>query len=108
MDGMVRVQHANGGFNVLLEQSFDAAGCHRSGDVRVGRTRIGAPRMGSPPTTAQSRRRHGLSSQPTSATRGCLRNTYYLWALPAENRDMRLRDESSGWARASCSRRATR
>jgi len=29
---------------------------------------------------------------------GVLRNTYYLWALPAENRDMRLRDETSGWA----------
>ncbi len=29
---------------------------------------------------------------------GVLRNTYYVWALPAENREMRLRDESSGWA----------
>jgi hypothetical protein len=29
---------------------------------------------------------------------GVLRNTYALWALPAENRDMRLRNETSGWA----------
>ena len=29
---------------------------------------------------------------------GVLRNTYYVWALPAENREMRLRDESAGWA----------
>lgn len=29
---------------------------------------------------------------------GVLRNTYYVWALPAEKRDMRLRDETTGWA----------
>ena len=26
------------------------------------------------------------------------RMPHYLWALPAENREMRLRDEDSGWA----------
>jgi hypothetical protein len=27
-----------------------------------------------------------------------LRNTYYLWAVPAEKRDLQVRDETAGWA----------
>ena len=97
VDGMVRVQEANGGFHVLLDDpstpleatgpAMFAWGVHEavrrgwlSGDYRAAAEKAWAFVKAS------------LSDD------GVLRNTYYLWALPAENREMRLRDESSGWA----------
>jgi len=97
VDGMVRVQEANGGFHVLLDDpstpldatgpAMFAWGVHESvrrgwlpGDYRAAAEKAWAFVNAS------------LSDD------GVLRNTYYLWALPAENREMRLRDESSGWA----------
>jgi rhamnogalacturonyl hydrolase YesR len=97
VDGMVRVQEANGGFHVLLDDPLTpleatgpamfAWGVHESvrrgwlpGDYRAAAEKAWAFVKAS------------LSDD------GVLRNTYYVWALPAENREMRLRDESSGWA----------
>ena len=97
VDGMSRVQEANGGFHVLLDDpstpldtsgpAMFAVGVHES--VRLGwipdRYRAAAAQ-------AWEFVKANLTDE------GVLRNTYYLWALPAENGDMRVRDESSGWA----------
>jgi rhamnogalacturonyl hydrolase YesR len=97
VDGMSRVQQPDGGMHVLLEDpatpldstgpAMFALGVHES--VRRG----WLPRSYA-----------GIADRAWSFVRanltadGTLRNTYYVWALPAENRDMRLRDETSGWA----------
>jgi rhamnogalacturonyl hydrolase YesR len=97
VDGMVRVQEANGGFHVLLDDpstpldatgpAMFAWGVHES--VRRGWLPSG---YGAAADQAWAFVKASLTDD------GVLRNTYYVWALPAENRDMRLRDESSGWA----------
>jgi rhamnogalacturonyl hydrolase YesR len=97
VDGMMRVQEPNGGFHVLLDDPttpLDATGpamftwgVHES--VRCG----WLPReYGAAAERAWSFVKANLTDD------GVLRNTYYVWALPAENRDMRLHDENSGWA----------
>lgn len=97
VDGMLRVQEPNGGFHVLLDDAstpLDATGpamfawgVHES--VRRGWL-PGAYRGGA------GKAWDFVTANLTDD--GVLRNTYYVWALPAENREMRLRDESSGWA----------
>jgi rhamnogalacturonyl hydrolase YesR len=97
VDGMMRVQEANGGFHVLLDDpstplettgpAMFALGVHES--VRHGWLPNGYQ-------AASERAWEFVKANLTD--QGVLRNTYYLWALPAENRDMRLRDETSGWA----------
>ena len=97
VDGMRRVQEANGGFHVLLDDpstpldatgpAMFAWGVHES--VRRGWL---PSAYGAAAEKAWGFVKANLTDD------GVLRNTYYVWALPAENRDMRLRDESSGWA----------
>ena len=96
-DGMTRVQEPNGGFRVLLDDpstpleatgpAMFALGIHES--VR---------RRWLPESYRAASERAWAFVQANLTDEGVLRNTYYLWALPAENRDMRLRDETSGWA----------
>ncbi len=97
VDGMMRVQDRTGGFHVLLDDpstpletsgpAMFALGVHES--VRRG----WLPASYRP---AAERAWEFVTSHLTDE--GVLRNVYYLWALPAENRDLRLRDETSGWA----------
>jgi rhamnogalacturonyl hydrolase YesR len=97
VDGMKRVQESNGGFHVLLDDpstpldatgpAMFALGVHES--VRQGWLPVGY-------RPASEKAWEFVKANLTED--GVLRNTYYVWALPAENRDMRLRDESSGWA----------
>jgi rhamnogalacturonyl hydrolase YesR len=97
VDGMTRVQEPNGGFHVLLDDpstpldatgpAMFALGVHESA------------RLGWLPDSYRPASEKAWAFVKANLTdAGVLRNTYYLWALPAENRDMRLRDESSGWA----------
>lgn len=97
VDGMVRVQEPGGGFHVLLDDpatpldatgpAMFAWGVHES--VRRGWL---------PANYVAAADKAWNFVQANLTGDGVLRNTYYLWALPAENGDMRLRDESSGWA----------
>jgi rhamnogalacturonyl hydrolase YesR len=97
VDGMVRVQERNGGFHVLLDDpstpldstgpAMFALGVHEA--VRRGWL---PARYSAPAEAAWTFVKENLTGD------GTLRNTYYLWAVPAESRDMRLRDETSGWA----------
>lgn len=97
VDGMVRVQSPDGGFHVLLDDpstpldatgpAMFAWGVHES----IRRQWLSASY-----TPAASRAWDFVKSNLTAD--GVLRNTYSLWALPAENRDLRVRDETSGWA----------
>jgi rhamnogalacturonyl hydrolase YesR len=97
VDGMIRVQTANGGFHVLLNDpstpldstgpAMFALGVHES--IRRGWL---------PETYAPAAAKAWDFVKSNLTDDGVLRNTYYVWALPAENRDMRLRDESTGWA----------
>jgi rhamnogalacturonyl hydrolase YesR len=94
---MIRVQEPDGGFHVLLDDrttpldatgpAMFAWGVHES--VRRGWLPAS---YGAPAAKAWNFVKANLTED------GVLRNTYYVWALPAENRDMRLRDETSGWA----------
>jgi len=97
VDGMIRVQEPNGGFHVLLDDpstpldstgpAMFALGVHEC--VR---------RRWLPDTYSAPAGKAWTFVTANLADDGVLRNTYYLWALPAEKRDMRLRDEASGWA----------
>jgi rhamnogalacturonyl hydrolase YesR len=97
VDGMMRVQEPSGGFHVLLDDpstplettgpAMFALGVHES--VRHGWL---------PDSYGAASERAWQFVRAHLTDEGVLRNTYYLWALPAENRDMRLRDETSGWA----------
>jgi rhamnogalacturonyl hydrolase YesR len=96
-DGMMRVQEPAGGFHVLLDDpstpldatgpAMFALGVHES--VRRGWLPAG---YGGAAEKAWGFVKANLTGD------GTLRNTYYLWAVPAESRDMRVRDETSGWA----------
>ena len=96
-EGMLRVQEPNGGFHVLLDDpatpldatgpAMFALGVHES--VRRG----WLPEK----YRAAAGKAWGFV-QANLTDDGALRNTYYVWAVPAENREMRLRDETSGWA----------
>src|SRR5215211_1339456 len=96
-DGLRRVQEPNGGLHVLLDDrttpldatgpAMCALGIHES------------VRRGWLPASYRAVADAAWGFVKASLTNdGVLRNTYYLWALPAENREMRLRDETSGWA----------
>jgi rhamnogalacturonyl hydrolase YesR len=97
VDGMIRVQEPDGGFHVLLDEpstpldatgpAMFAWGVHES--VRRGWL---------PPEYRPAAERAWRFVTANLTEDGVLRKTYYLWALPAENRDMRLRDETTGWA----------
>jgi rhamnogalacturonyl hydrolase YesR len=97
VEGMLRVQEPNGGFHVLLDEPdtpLDSSGpamfalaVHKL--VRHGWLPV---RYRAPAVRAWDFVKSNLSDD------GVLRNVYYLWALPAEAREMRLRDETSGWA----------
>ena len=96
-DGMVRVQEPNGGFHVLLDDpstpldatgpAMFAWGVHES--VR---------RKWLPSRCAPAAERAWGFVKENLTDGGVLRNTYYVWALPAENREMQLKDETAGWA----------
>jgi rhamnogalacturonyl hydrolase YesR len=97
VDGMSRVQEANGGLHVLLDDPgtpLDATGpamlawgVHEA--VRRGWL---ASRYGSVAERAWEFVKSCLSDD------GVLRSTYAGWAVPAENREVRVRDEKAGWA----------
>jgi len=97
VDGMIGVQEANGGFHVLLDDpstpldatgpAMFAWGVHES--VRRGWL---------PASYGAAAEKAWDFVKANLTDDGVLRNTYYVWALPAENGDMRLRDEDSGWA----------
>jgi rhamnogalacturonyl hydrolase YesR len=97
VDGMIRVQEPNGGLHVLLDDPstpLDATGpaMFARGVHEAVRRRWLPDTYAAPAAKAWAFVTANLSDD------GVLRNTYYLWALPAEKRDMRLRDETSGWA----------
>ena len=97
VDGMVRVQEPNGGLHVLLDDrstpldatgpAMFALGVHES--VRRGWL---------PGSYGAAAEKAWEFVKANLTDEGVLRNTYWIWALPAEKRDMRLRDETSGWA----------
>jgi rhamnogalacturonyl hydrolase YesR len=97
VEGMTRVQASSGGFHVLLDDpstpldttgpAMFALGVHES--VRRGWL---------PASYGAASEKAWEFVKAHLTDEGVLKNTYYLWALPAENRDMRLRDETSGWA----------
>jgi rhamnogalacturonyl hydrolase YesR len=97
VDGVIRVQEPSGGLHVLLDDpgtpldatgpAMFALGVHES--VRHGWL---------PGSYGAAAERAWSFVKANLTDDGVLRNTYYVWALPAENRDMRLKDETSGWA----------
>jgi rhamnogalacturonyl hydrolase YesR len=97
VDGMIGVQDQSGGFHVLLDEASTpldstgptmfALGVHEG--VRQGWL---------PGSYARGAQKAWEFVKANLTDDGVLRNTYYLWAVPAENRDLRLRDETSGWA----------
>jgi rhamnogalacturonyl hydrolase YesR len=96
-DGMTRVQEPEGGFHALLDD--------RSTPLETTGTAMFAlavhesvRRRWLPESYRAASEKAWAFVQANLTDEGVLRNTYYLWALPAENRDMRLRDETSGWA----------
>ena len=94
---MMRVQTPEGGFHVLLNDASTpldstgpamfALGVHES--VRRGWL---PSTCGIAATAAWNFVKANLTDE------GVLRNTYFLWALPAEKREMTVRDEDSGWS----------
>lgn len=97
VDGMARVQTSEGGFHVLLDDPstpLDATGpCMFAWGVHESVRKGWLPAGYAP---AASRAWEFVKSNLTSG--GVLHNTYHLWALPAEKREMRVRDENAGWA----------
>jgi rhamnogalacturonyl hydrolase YesR len=95
--GMRRVQEANGGFHVLLDDP--ATPLDATGPAMFALGVQEAVRRGwlSDDYREAAQRAWGFVTRNLTDD-GVLRNTYYLWALPAEGRDMRLRDENAGWA----------
>ena len=97
VDGMTRVQDHNGGFHVWLNDpstpldstgpAMFALGVHES--VRRGWL---------PDAYRAAAEKAWTFVKANLTDDGVLRSTYYGWALPAENGEMQLRDESSGWA----------
>jgi rhamnogalacturonyl hydrolase YesR len=97
VDGMIRVQEPGGGFHVLLDDpstpldatgpAMFAWGVHES--VRRGWL---------PASYGAAAEKAWEFVQANLTADGALRHTYWAWALPAENRDMRLREETAGWA----------
>lgn len=97
VDGMVRVQEPNGGFHVLLDDPSTPLDSTGPAMFALGVQR--AVRAGwLPRSYAQAAGKAWDFVKANLTDGGVLRNTYYVWALPAENRDMRLRDETTGWA----------
>jgi rhamnogalacturonyl hydrolase YesR len=96
-DGMTRVQDPGGGFHVLLDDP--STPLETSGPAMFALGVHESVRRGWLPASyraASERAWRFVTAHLTDD--GVLRSLYYLWALPAENRDMRLRDETSGWA----------
>ena len=97
VDGLSRVQEPNGGFHILLDEpstpldssgpAMFALGVHES--VRLGWL---------PDSYGAAAAKAWEFVQANLTDEGVLRNTYYPWALPAEKGDMRVRDETTGWA----------
>jgi rhamnogalacturonyl hydrolase YesR len=97
IDGMMRVQEPNGGFHVLLDDP--STPLDTSGPAMFALGVHESVRQGWLPNSYRAASERAWEFVKANLTdEGVLRNTYYLWALPAENRDMRLRDETSGWA----------
>jgi rhamnogalacturonyl hydrolase YesR len=97
VDGMIRVQEPGGGFHVLLDDpttpldttgpTMFVWGVHES------------VRRGWLPASYRAPVYKAWDFVKANLTDGgVLRNTYSLWALPAENAEMRVQDETSGWA----------
>jgi rhamnogalacturonyl hydrolase YesR len=96
-DGMLRVQDTSGGFHVLLDDP--STPLETSGAAMFALGVHESVRRGWLPDSYRSASERAWEFVKAHLTdQGALRNTYYLWALPAENRDMRVRDETSGWA----------
>ena len=97
VDGMLRVQTANGGFHVLLNDA--STPLDSTGPAMFALGVHESVRRGWLPSTYRAAANSAWNFVKANLTDdGVLRNTYYVWALPAENRDMQLRDENSGWA----------
>jgi rhamnogalacturonyl hydrolase YesR len=97
VDGMMRVQEADGGFHVLLDDP--STPLDTSGPAMFALGVHESVRRGWLPDSYRAASERAWEFVKAHLTdEGVLRNTHYLWALPAENRDMRLRDETSGWA----------
>jgi rhamnogalacturonyl hydrolase YesR len=96
-EGITRVQLSNGGFHVLLDDpstpvdstgpAMFALGIHES--IRRGWL---PANYGSAAEKAWEFVAANLTSD------GVLRNVYPLWAVPAEKREMAIREERAGWA----------
>jgi len=97
VDGMVGVQDTSGGFHVLLDDP--STPLETSGPAMFALGVHEAVRRGWLPESYRPASERAWAFVRAHLTdEGVLRNVYYLWALPAEKRDMRLRDETSGWA----------
>jgi len=96
-DGMSRVQEPSGGFHVLLDDPSTPLDV--SGPAMFALAVHESVRRGWLPRqylAAALRAWHFVAANLTDD--GVLHNTYDLWALPAEKREMRVRDVESGWA----------
>jgi rhamnogalacturonyl hydrolase YesR len=97
VDGMSHVQETNGGFHVLLDDpstpldasgpAMFALGVHESVRMRW-----------LPDSYLPAAGKAWQFVRANLTDDGVLRNNYYLWALPAERREMDVRDETTGWA----------
>jgi len=97
VDGISRVQAPDGGFHVLLDDP--STPLDSSGPAMFALGVHESVRRGWLPD------RHGPGAEKAwgfvtanLTDDGVLRNTYSLWALPAESRDTRVTDATSGWA----------
>jgi rhamnogalacturonyl hydrolase YesR len=97
VEGMVRVQDSSGGFHVLLDDPstpLDSTGPAMF--VWAAHEAIRRKWLSDRWTPAVDRAWAFVRANLTDD--GVLRQTYYTWAIPAENRQMRLKDETAGWA----------
>ena len=97
VEGMTKVQDPSGGFHVLLDDVSTPLDATGPAMFALG-VHEAARRGWLPASYTQPAQRAWMFVERNLSSDGTLRNTYYLWALPAENRDRRLRDETSGWA----------
>lgn len=96
-DGLSRAQDSNGGFHILLDDP--STPLEASGSTMFALGVHESVRLGWLPGSYGSMAGKAWEFVTANLTNdGVLRNTYFLWALPAEDRDMRLSDVTSGWA----------
>jgi rhamnogalacturonyl hydrolase YesR len=97
VDGMGRVQQNDGGMHVLLDDPSTPLDSTGPAMFALG-VHEAVRRRWLPRACEAAAIRAWDFVKANLTDDGVLRNTYSMWALPAEHRDMRVREETSGWA----------